>query len=96
MSSNFREDKLNTRHSSTAIADPPDSAVQMSSTSASGTGSGTGRGTLDSQLRPTMSDRTISAASVKSGVVGLSPATTTADNQPLPGPSPTAYRTVEG
>ncbi|KAL9089762.1 MAG: hypothetical protein Q9165_005556 [Trypethelium subeluteriae] len=83
-------------HNSALDTDPPDSAVQMSQSAASGTGSGTGRNTHGSPLRPTMSDRTISAASVKSGVVGFSPTTTTADHRPPSGPSPTAYRTVEG
>ncbi|KAL9062926.1 MAG: hypothetical protein Q9157_008534, partial [Trypethelium eluteriae] len=64
--------------------------------SASGTGPDTGRNTHGNLLRPTMSDRTISTASVKSGVVGFSPTTTTADHRPPSGPSPTAYRNVEG
>ncbi|KAI9690312.1 MAG: hypothetical protein M1822_009273 [Bathelium mastoideum] len=81
---------------SSTMTDPPDSAVQMSSPTATGAGSGTGRGTLDNLSRPTMSDRTTSAASVKSGVVGLSPTATTTDHHPPPGQSPTSYRTVEG
>ncbi|KAI9705656.1 MAG: hypothetical protein M1820_005066 [Bogoriella megaspora] len=69
--------------------DPPDSAVQMSSQSTSGTA------TDNLLLQPTMSNREASVASVKSGVVGESPTKIVAD-QPASGHNPLAYKTAEG